>query len=68
MRFDFDAYEKVYPKQDPLPEIDTAVEGFTPTADELSGRKARDNRPGDDPEPELKAPITQSEEAPPEGE
>ena len=34
MRFPYDAYEKVYPKTDPAPAIDSAVEGYTPTADD----------------------------------
>lgn len=35
MRFDFDAYEKVFPaEQPPQSTTDSAVEGYTPTADE----------------------------------
>ena len=34
MRFPYEAYEKVYPKTEPAPAIDSAVEGYTPTADD----------------------------------
>ena len=47
MRFDFDAYEKVFPTAPQAPEQDTAVPAETP--------KATDDKPGDDkatPEPE----------------
>ncbi len=49
MTFDYDAYEKVFPKTDPAPVIDSAVDGYTPTADELAG-KSSDN--SGDPTPE----------------
>lgn len=39
MRFNYDAYEKVFPKTDPEPEIDSAVEGYTPTAED-KGKEA----------------------------
>lgn len=44
-RFDFDAYDKVFPREEVPAPIDTAVEGFTPTADI---KKATDDKPGDD--------------------
>lgn len=70
-KFDFDAYEKVFPKQEEPANIDTAVEGFNPTA---TINKATDNKPGDntlsavDPEPinpeESTPPINAGEETP----
>ena len=45
MRFNFDAYEKVFPKEDPKPVIESAVDTFKPTEAET---KATDNKPGDD--------------------
>ncbi len=37
MRFDFDAYEKVFPaEQPPQPTTDSAVDDYTPTADEVN--------------------------------
>lgn len=39
MRFDYDKYAKVFPKTDPEPEIDSAVEGYTPTAED-KGKEA----------------------------
>lgn len=45
MRFNFDAYDKVYPVQEtPTAPIESAVETFKPTEAE----KATDNKPGDD--------------------
>lgn len=38
MRFKYDSYEKLYPRED-IPEpvvIETAVEGFTPTSDAIN--------------------------------
>lgn len=34
MRFNYDAYSKVFPKKEPEEKIDSAVEGYTPTADD----------------------------------
>lgn len=45
MRFDFNAYAEVFPRQEEPAAIETAVEGFTPTADI---KKAMDDKPGDD--------------------
>ena len=68
-RFDYDAYDKVFPREVPAT-VDTAVEGFTPTADI---KKATDNKPGDDilkavdPEPDNpggETPNTTGEESP----
>ena len=44
MRFDFDAYEKVFPEQTEAPAIDSAVDTFKPTESE----KAMDSKPGDE--------------------
>lgn len=72
-RFDYDAYDKVFPREEEPATVDTAVEGFTPTADI---KKATDNKPGDDtmravdPEPDNpggETPNTAGEE-PPKGE
>lgn len=75
MRFDFNAYAEVFPTQEAPAAVETAVEGFNPTADI---KKATDNKPGDDilkavdPEPAengdgAKAP-TDNGESTPEGE
>lgn len=73
MRFDFNAYAEVFPTQEAPAAVETAVEGFNPTADI---KKATDNKPGDeilkavDPEPNetgAKAP-TDNGESTPEGE
>lgn len=45
MRFDFDAYEKVYPPKQETQPIESAVDTFKPTEEEI---KAMDNQPGDD--------------------
>lgn len=39
MKFNYEAYEKCYPKTVATPEIDSAVDGYTPTADEAKGDK-----------------------------
>lgn len=47
MRFNFDAYEKVYPEMPKAPEpIETAVEGFNPTAEHLEEKKPLDDAAG----------------------
>lgn len=56
MRFDFDAYEKVFPEQPEAPVVDSAVDTFKPTESE----KAKDNKPGDE---QMKATPT-TDEAP----
>lgn len=67
MRFDLDAYEKVFPRKEESPAVETAVEGFNPTAEEAAkNEKAKDEEPGDEEAPE--AVTTESEEDPPEGE
>lgn len=38
MRFDLDAYGKVFPAQQPKVTTDSAVEGYNPTADEANGK------------------------------
>ena len=40
MRFPYEAYEKVFPKSEPAPAIDSAVEGYTPTADDKGKEEA----------------------------
>ena len=44
MRFNYEAYSKVYPKEQPKPEIESAVDTFKPTEAEA---KATD-QPGED--------------------
>ena len=39
MRFDYDKYAKVFPKTEPEEVIDSAVEGYTPTAED-KGKEA----------------------------
>lgn len=39
MKFNYEAYEKCFPKTAATPEIDSAVDGYTPTADEAKGDK-----------------------------
>jgi hypothetical protein len=80
MRFDFKAYEKVYPAQAAPQTVDTAVDGFNPTA-EKAAEMAKDEKPGEpDPKPDdIKkqdpdpagqgdTPPAGSEDTPPEGE
>lgn len=66
MRFNFEAYEKVYPKEDPKPVIESAVDTFHPTEAE---NKATEEKPGEDvlasiPKDE---PETDSDQEDPEG-
>lgn len=56
MRFDFDAYEKVFPEQPEAPAVESAVDTFKPTESE----KATDGKPGEE---QMKATPT-AEEAP----
>ena len=37
MKFDLNAYEKVFPAKQPTITTDSAVEGYNPTADEANG-------------------------------
>lgn len=80
MRFDFEAYGKVFPQQAASPAVETAVDGFNPTA-EKAAAMAKDEKPGEpdpkpedtikqDPDPAGPEGTTQagSEGAPPEGE
>lgn len=73
MRFNYDAYEKVFPETTQTVQVDSAIDTFKPTEESL---KATDNKPGElsaDPSPEeTKAPeqIVTTEELPgetPEG-
>lgn len=67
MKFDLNAYEKVFPRTEVSPAVETAVEGFNPTAEEAAkNEKAKDDEPGEDEAPE--AITTESEEDLPEGE
>ena len=55
MQFDYNAYEKVFPDMttDPAAAIDSAVDGYTPTADEASGNASKEDMntvPAADPE------------------
>ena len=43
MHFDFDAYSKVFPPAAAAPTVETVVETFKPTEEEM----AKDNKPGD---------------------
>lgn len=45
MRFNFDAYEKVYPETAPAVSVESAVDTFKPTESEA---KATEDKPGDD--------------------
>ena len=66
MKFDLDAYEKVFPRKEESPAVETAVEGFNPTAEEAAkNEKAKDDEPGEE---AAEAVTTDSEEDPPEGE
>ena len=47
MRFNFDAYEKVFPETTPAPVIESAVDTFKPTEAEAI-QKAKDEMPGED--------------------
>ena len=42
MRFNSEAYEKLYPRQQKPVEVETAVEGFTPTVKEVNNEKVVD--------------------------
>lgn len=70
MRFNAEAYEKVFPKEEPKAVIESAVDTFKPTEDEV---KATEDKPGDDvmasvplDEPETK-PIVSTDTDPSEG-
>ena len=66
MKFDLDAYEKVFPRKEESPAVETAVEGFNPTAEEAAkNEKAKDEEPGEE---ATEAVTNDSEEDPPEGE
>ena len=47
MRFDGDAYRKAFPKQKAKEQIESAVESFTPTQDELEGKEGDADADGD---------------------
>lgn len=57
MRFDFDAYEKVFPEQPEAPAVESAVDTFKPTESE----KATDGKPGDE---QMKATPDTTDKAP----
>lgn len=71
MRFNFDAYEKVYPETAPAVSVESAVDTFKPTESEA---KATEEKPGDDvmasvpvqDEPETK-PVVSTDTDPSEG-
>ena len=70
MRFNYAAYEKVFPETKPAPVIESAVDTFKPTEAEAI-EKAKDEMPGEDvktSEPKVpEAPTTESAKGP-EGE
>ena len=39
MKFNSEAYAKLYPRQKPVNQVETAVEGFTPSAKEVNDEK-----------------------------
>lgn len=43
MRFNYKAYEKVFPKEDPKPVIESAVDTFKPTENEKPTEQAGDD-------------------------
>ena len=45
MRFDAKAYEKLYPRQTKPSEVETAVEGFTPSVKEVEDEKVVETAP-----------------------
>ena len=65
MQFDYEAYEKVFPgvTTDQAAAIDSAVDGYTPTADEASGNASKEDintvPAADDPEPSKTLPKDQ---------
>lgn len=65
MQFDYEAYEKVFPgvNTDQAAAIDSAVDGYTPTADEASGNASKEDintvPAADDPEPSKTLPVDQ---------
>ena len=66
MHFDFDAYEKVFPEQPAVKPVETVVETFKPTEDEM----AKDNKPGAEVQSVAETPSepTPNTETIPEGE
>lgn len=50
MRFDYNKYAKVFPKTEPEEVIDSAVEGYTPTAED-KGKEAAETTASDMAEP-----------------
>lgn len=46
MRFNFDAYEKVFPTVTQPAQVESAVDTFKPTAEEA--KQATDNKPGEE--------------------
>lgn len=51
MHFDFNAYEKVFPEKPAPVKVDSVVETFKPTENEM----AKDNKPGDEKAVEIPA-------------
>lgn len=39
MKFNSEAYDKVFPRPEPVQEVETAVEGFTPSVKEVKNEK-----------------------------
>lgn len=64
MRFNYEAYEKVFPKEEPKPVIESAVETFKPTENEKPTEQAGDDMAS----VEIPEEPTDSAEEQPEGE
>lgn len=47
MRFNGSDYRKAFPKEKPKEKIETAVESFTPTQDEIDGKDGDSDADGD---------------------
>ena len=65
MRFDYEAYEKVFPKEDPKPVIESAVDTFKPTENEKpteqAGEDVMASVPSEPEEPEETKAVEQPE-------
>lgn len=64
MRFNYEAYEKVFPKEDPKPVIESAVDTFKPTESEKPTEQAGDDVMASVEIPEEVPEVTSAEEQP----
>lgn len=64
MRFNYEAYEKVFPKEDPKPVIESAVDTFKPTEEEKPMEQAGDDVMASVEMPEEEPEATSAEEQP----